>query len=71
MGIIVSRSFALPVFMRLQRDCHASRFLLLQTLLHLAACKCASQYARHLAQLLLCLGGILGFGGQHSLLVLD
>ena len=65
------RSIALPVFRRLQRDGHASRILLLQTLLHLIAWKSASQYARQQAQRLLWMGGILGEGGESGLLALD
>lgn len=42
-GFSTVRSIALPVFRRLQRDGHASRILLLQTLLHLVAWKSASQ----------------------------
>lgn len=38
-GFSTVRSIALPVFRRLQRDGHASRILLLQTLLHLVAWK--------------------------------
>lgn len=52
-GFSTVRSIALPVFRRLQRDGHASRILLLQTLLHLVAWKSASQYARQQAQRLL------------------
>ncbi|MFP5735475.1 MULTISPECIES: triphosphoribosyl-dephospho-CoA synthase [Salmonella] len=70
-GFSTVRSIALPVFRRLQRDGHASRILLLQTLLHLVAWKSASQYARQQAQRLLWMGGILGEGGEHSLLALD
>ncbi len=61
-GFSTVRSIALPVFRRLQRDGHASRILLLQTLLHLIAWKSASQYARQQAQRLLWMGGILGKG---------
>ncbi|EEG5568854.1 hypothetical protein GZC52_003402 [Salmonella enterica] len=63
-GFSTVRSIALPVFRRLQRDGHASRILLLQTLLHLVAWKSASQYARQQAQRLLWMGGILGEGGS-------
>ncbi|RKD10809.1 hypothetical protein AWJ64_03390 [Salmonella enterica subsp. enterica serovar Agona str. 400100 6-5] len=63
-GFSTVRSIALPVFRRLQRDGHASRILLLQTLLHLVAWKSASQYARQQAQRLLWMGGILGKGGS-------
>lgn len=63
-GFSTVRSIALPVFRRLQRDGHASRILLLQTLLHLIAWKSASQYARQQAQRLLWMGGILGEGGS-------
>ncbi|EDI8342059.1 hypothetical protein GEL33_14515 [Salmonella enterica] len=63
-GFSTVRSIALPVFRRLQRDGHASRSLLLQTLLHLVAWKSASQYARQQAQRLLWMGGILGEGGS-------
>lgn len=70
-GFSTVRSIALPVFRRLQRDGHASRVLLLQTLLHLVAWKSASQYARQQAQRLLWMGGILGEGGESGLLALD
>ncbi|ELI0140810.1 triphosphoribosyl-dephospho-CoA synthase [Salmonella enterica subsp. enterica serovar Infantis] len=70
-GFSTVRSIALPVFRRLQRDGHASRILLLQTLLHLVAWKSASQYARQQAQRLLWMGGILGEGGESGLLALD
>ena len=70
-GFSTVRSIALPVFRRLQRDGHAPRILLLQTLLHLIAWKSASQYARQQAQRLLWMGGILGEGGESGLLALD
>lgn len=63
-GFSTVRSIALPVFRRLQRDGHASRILLLQTLLHLVAWKSASQYARQQAQRLLWMAAFWGKGGS-------
>ncbi len=69
-GFSTVRSIALPVFRRLQRDGHASRVLLLQTLLHLVAGK--AHRSMRVNRRNDCSGWAAFWGkGEHSLLVLD
>lgn len=69
-GFSTVRSIALPVFRRLQRDGHASRILLLQTLLHLVAWK--AHRSMRVNRRNDCSGWAAFWGkGEHSLLALD